>query len=65
MEVSMSSTQMSNEPATQAPSFGTVDMIRAVVVIPVSDVDRAKRFYGSLGRRLDADFAFGNTKFMQ
>jgi catechol 2,3-dioxygenase-like lactoylglutathione lyase family enzyme len=31
-----------------------------VVVIPVSDVDRAKRFYGSLGWRLDADFAFDN-----
>ena len=31
-----------------------------VVVVPVSDVDRAKRFYGSLGWRLDADFAFDN-----
>jgi catechol 2,3-dioxygenase-like lactoylglutathione lyase family enzyme len=28
-----------------------------VIVIPVSDVDRAKRFYGGLGWRLDADFA--------
>jgi catechol 2,3-dioxygenase-like lactoylglutathione lyase family enzyme len=28
-----------------------------VVVIPVSDVDRAKEFYGSLGWRRDADFA--------
>jgi catechol 2,3-dioxygenase-like lactoylglutathione lyase family enzyme len=28
-----------------------------VVVVPVSDVDRAKRFYQSLGWRLDADFA--------
>ena len=28
-----------------------------VVVIPVSDVDRARRFYGRLGWRLDADFA--------
>jgi catechol 2,3-dioxygenase-like lactoylglutathione lyase family enzyme len=31
-----------------------------VVVIPVSDVDRAKEFYGSLGWRLDADFAAGD-----
>jgi catechol 2,3-dioxygenase-like lactoylglutathione lyase family enzyme len=31
-----------------------------VVVIPVSDVDRAKEFYGSLGWRLDADFPFDN-----
>ena len=31
-----------------------------IVVIPVSDVDRAKRFYGGLGWRLDADFAAGD-----
>jgi catechol 2,3-dioxygenase-like lactoylglutathione lyase family enzyme len=31
-----------------------------VVVIPVSDVDRAKEFYGRLGWRLDADFANGD-----
>jgi catechol 2,3-dioxygenase-like lactoylglutathione lyase family enzyme len=29
-----------------------------IVVLPVSDVGRAKQFYGSLGWRLDADFAF-------
>jgi catechol 2,3-dioxygenase-like lactoylglutathione lyase family enzyme len=38
----------------------TVDMKLEVVVIPVSDVDRAKAFYASLGWRLDADFASGN-----
>jgi catechol 2,3-dioxygenase-like lactoylglutathione lyase family enzyme len=32
-----------------------------VIVIPVSDVERAKRFYGGLGWRLDADFAVGDT----
>jgi catechol 2,3-dioxygenase-like lactoylglutathione lyase family enzyme len=37
----------------------TTDMKLEVIVIPVSDVDRAKRFYGGLGWRLDADFAFG------
>jgi len=31
-----------------------------VVVIPVSDVDRAKALYGSLGWRLDADIAAGD-----
>jgi catechol 2,3-dioxygenase-like lactoylglutathione lyase family enzyme len=31
-----------------------------IVVIPVSDVDRATRFYGGLGWRLDADFASGD-----
>jgi catechol 2,3-dioxygenase-like lactoylglutathione lyase family enzyme len=34
-----------------------VDMKLEVVVVPVSDVDRAKRFYQALGWRLDADFA--------
>jgi catechol 2,3-dioxygenase-like lactoylglutathione lyase family enzyme len=56
----MSSTQVRNEHATQTPSAATVDLKLEVVVIPVSDVDRAKRFYGSLGWRLDADFAFDN-----
>ena len=37
-----------------------VDMKLEVVVIPVSDVDRAKDFYASLGWRLDADFAAGD-----
>src|SRR5262245_16612366 len=39
---------------------GQVDMKLEVVVIPVSDVDRAKDFYGRLGWRLDADFPFDN-----
>jgi catechol 2,3-dioxygenase-like lactoylglutathione lyase family enzyme len=30
-----------------------------VIVLPVSDVDRAKQFYAGLGWRLDADFADG------
>jgi catechol 2,3-dioxygenase-like lactoylglutathione lyase family enzyme len=55
----MSTTQMSNEHATQIPTAATVDAKLEVVVIPVSDVDRAKRFYGSLGWRLDADFTNG------
>jgi len=50
---------MSTEHATQLPSAGTVDLKLEVVVIPVSDVDRAKRFYEGLGWRLDADFAIG------
>lgn len=31
-----------------------------VVILPVADVERSKRFYGSLGWRLDADFADGD-----
>jgi catechol 2,3-dioxygenase-like lactoylglutathione lyase family enzyme len=37
-----------------------VDMKLEVVVLPVSDVDRTKRFYQALGWRLDADFPFDN-----
>jgi catechol 2,3-dioxygenase-like lactoylglutathione lyase family enzyme len=37
-----------------------MDMKLEVVVLPVSDVDRAKRFYHALGWRLDADFPFDN-----
>ena len=36
-----------------------MDFRLEVVVIPVSDVDRAKAFYQGLGWRLDADFATG------
>ena len=42
-----------------APSPAKVDMKFELVVIPVSDVDRAKEFYGRLGWRLDAEFAAG------
>jgi catechol 2,3-dioxygenase-like lactoylglutathione lyase family enzyme len=38
-----------------------MDMKLEVVVIPVSDVERAKSFYGKLGRRLDADFVVGDA----
>jgi catechol 2,3-dioxygenase-like lactoylglutathione lyase family enzyme len=40
----------------QGPTAAKVDLKLEVVVIPVSDVDRAKRFYQDLGWRLDADF---------
>jgi catechol 2,3-dioxygenase-like lactoylglutathione lyase family enzyme len=41
------------------PEVGTIDMKLEVVTVPVSDVDRAKRFYQSLGWRLDADIVVG------
>jgi catechol 2,3-dioxygenase-like lactoylglutathione lyase family enzyme len=44
--------------ATKPSRVGTLDMRLEVIVIPVSNVDRAKQFYGGLGWRLDADFAF-------
>ena len=54
----MSVTQERNE-TTETPTARMVDMKLEVVVIPVSDVDRAKRFYDSLGWRLDADIVAG------
>ena len=45
--------------ATSDASVAGVDMKLEVVIIPVSDVNRAKKFYESLGWRLDADFAKG------
>lgn len=43
-----------------APQPRVADMKLEVIVIPVSDVDRAKRFYADLGWRLDADFVVGD-----
>jgi catechol 2,3-dioxygenase-like lactoylglutathione lyase family enzyme len=59
MEAAMSSTRTIDEHATQVPGAATVDLKLEVVAIPVSDIDRAKAFYGSLGWRLDADFMIG------
>jgi catechol 2,3-dioxygenase-like lactoylglutathione lyase family enzyme len=53
----MNNTQVRSEAAIVPPRAQRIDMKLEVVVIPVSDVDRAKRFYSNLGWRLDADFA--------
>ncbi len=50
---------LSND-ATSDASVARVDMKFEIVVIPVSDVDRAKRFYARLGWRLDADYDNGS-----
>ena len=57
----MASTDASSSTSNQMPEAGTVDMKLEVVTLPVSDVDRAKRFYQSLGWRLDADIAVGDA----
>jgi catechol 2,3-dioxygenase-like lactoylglutathione lyase family enzyme len=54
----MSTMEQSGEAAIATTK--AVDMKFEVVVIPVSDVDRAKAFYAKLGWRLDADFADGD-----
>ncbi len=54
----MSTTQMIGEQqATRTPTAPALDLKLEVVVLGVSDVDRAKRFYENLGWRLDADFS--------
>ena len=66
----MSGTQMSKEPvsqeqARQVPMAATSDLKLEVVILPVADVERSKRFYESLGWRLDADFSNGDWRAMQ
>ena len=51
---------MSANEIKKDPGAARIDMKFEVVVIPVSDIDRAKEFYGKLGWRLDADFPFDN-----
>ena len=56
----MSSTQVRSEAANKIRPALKVDMKLAVIVIPVTDVNRSKQFYGDLGWRLDADFVVGD-----
>jgi catechol 2,3-dioxygenase-like lactoylglutathione lyase family enzyme len=44
----------------EMPEMSTIDMALEVVTLPVSDVDRAKRFYQSLGWRLDIDLVISD-----
>jgi len=57
----MSATDTSNQPATQSPEVGSMDMKIEVLTLPVADVERAKAFYGRLGWRLDADLVHGDN----
>ncbi|MCK1270259.1 catechol 2,3-dioxygenase-like lactoylglutathione lyase family enzyme [Bradyrhizobium sp. GM2.2] len=54
------SNKPSNKSANEPSVSRSVDQRLEVIVIPVSDVDRAKAFYARLGWRLDADFASGD-----
>ena len=56
----MSITGVSTDTPTQTPAVGTIDMKLEVVTLPVSDFDRARTFYQSLGWRLDSDIALGD-----
>jgi hypothetical protein len=56
----MSDTAVNPGTSSEIPEPGTIEMKLEVVAQSVSDVDRAKRFYQSLGWRLDADIVRGD-----
>lgn len=56
----MSSNALRIDEAIPNTNTARLDMKLEVIVIPVSNVDRAKEFYTKLGWRLDADFDSGN-----
>lgn len=55
----MTTTEMRRQADVKPSTSRGVDLKLEVIVIPVSDVDRAKSFYAGLGWRLDADYASG------
>jgi catechol 2,3-dioxygenase-like lactoylglutathione lyase family enzyme len=55
----MSTTEVRSDNTIGKTVAAKVDMKFEIVVIPVSDVDRAKEFYERLGWRLDADYDNG------
>jgi catechol 2,3-dioxygenase-like lactoylglutathione lyase family enzyme len=57
----MSTKEVSQNEQTKSTNVQDLDMKLEVVVIPVSDVDRAKEFYSRLGWRLDADRTAGDN----
>ncbi len=60
----MNTAEVGSDPSGTA-GVQNMDMKLEVVVIPVSDADRAKEFYGNLGWRLDADVAAGQFRLIQ
>jgi len=57
--------EISSTGASGTASVQGIDMKLEVVVVPVSDVDRAKKFYRDLGWRLDADRAAEDYRLVQ
>jgi predicted enzyme related to lactoylglutathione lyase len=61
----MSTTAIQGQNAAPDARVVQIDLKLEVVPIPVSDLDRAKAFYGGLGWRLDADFSNGGVRLLQ
>jgi catechol 2,3-dioxygenase-like lactoylglutathione lyase family enzyme len=58
----MSTTDTTNETVNKASETGPVDLKLEVAMVPVSDAERAKQFYASLGWREDADFVISEDR---
>lgn len=56
----MASTNVGDATSPEMAKPGTIDLGLELVTLPVADVERAKRFYESLGWRLDADIVRGD-----
>jgi predicted enzyme related to lactoylglutathione lyase len=61
----MSSTEAGTATSPEMAELSTIDMALEVVQIPVSDIDRAKDFYMSLGWRFDIDLVVGDLRTVQ
>lgn len=61
----MSNNPMQNGHEIGISGAGIYDMKLEIVIIPVADVERAKRFYGGMGWRLDIDFKGDNYRVIQ
>jgi predicted enzyme related to lactoylglutathione lyase len=59
------STDVDSAASAETQALSTIDMALEVVQIPVSDVDRAKDFYLSLGWRFDIDLVAGDLRTVQ
>jgi catechol 2,3-dioxygenase-like lactoylglutathione lyase family enzyme len=60
-ELDMSSTDVRSKHPIESPKAAAIGMKLEVVAIPVSDIDRAQRFYSNLGWRLDGEFVKGDA----
>jgi catechol 2,3-dioxygenase-like lactoylglutathione lyase family enzyme len=61
----MTSTQVSRDQSVATDNEVSVPLRLEVVILPVTDVDRARNFYQGLGWRLDAEFAVENYHLVQ
>ena len=61
----MNSSDLSTSASNETAELSTIDMALEVVQVPVSDIDRAKRFYQSLGWRFDIDLVVGDLRTIQ